>query len=243
MKKQFHFKDHLLTIKRPTYCKPSTWVPPEPNSANLSFFLEQIQGSLSNHSRDNTKPKLTSQQRSTLPKHGSNADLVSKPFDKGSGIWLMDTSLYINKIEEHLADTTTYKELQSDPTQAIRNDFLYYLHITYQIDDQTIHHLTPPNNACTPLFYRLPKVHKSNISLWPIVSACDSPTNQLPNYVTHFIQPLVETFLSYIRDSQHFLQLLESLPSLPESAILVTADVTSLYTNIPQEEGIDSVLH
>ena len=34
----------------------------------------------------------------------------------------MDTSLYINKIEEHLADTTTYKELITDPTQAIRND-------------------------------------------------------------------------------------------------------------------------
>ena len=149
----------------------------------------------------------------------------------------MDTSLYINKIEEHLADTTTYKELQSDPTQAIRNDFLYYLHITYRIDDQTRHHLTPPNPACTPLFYGLPKVHKSNIPLLPIVSACHSPTNQLPNYVTHFIQPLVETLLSYIRDSQHFFQLLESLPSLPESAILITADFTSLYTNIPQEEG------
>ena len=27
----------------------------------------------------------------------------------------MDTSLYINQIEEHLADTTTYKELNSDP--------------------------------------------------------------------------------------------------------------------------------
>ena len=34
----------------------------------------------------------------------------------------MDTSLYINKIEEHLANTTTYKELITNPTQAIRND-------------------------------------------------------------------------------------------------------------------------
>ena len=48
---------------------------------------------------------------------------------------------------------------------------------------------------------------------------------------------------SYIRDSKHFLQLLESLPPLPENAILVTADVTSLYTNISHEEGIDTVLH
>ena len=52
----------------------------------------------------------------------------------------------------------------------------------------------------------------------------------------------METLPSYIRDSKHFLQLLESLSPLPENAILVTA-VTSLYINIPHEEGIESVLH
>ena len=46
----------------------------------------------------------------------------------------MDTSHYISKIDEHLADTTIYKELNSDPNQAIRNDVLStldYLHITH----------------------------------------------------------------------------------------------------------------
>ena len=157
----------------------------------------------------------------------------------------MDTPLYISKIEEHLSDPTTYKELNSDPTQAIRNDVLStldYLHKTHRIDDET-KHLTPPKPACTPLFYGLPKVHKPNIPLQPIVSACDSPTDQLSNYVTQFIQPSVEMPPSTIQDSKHFLQLLESPPTLPENAILVTADVTSLYTNIPHEEGIESVLH
>ena len=53
---------------------------------------------------------------------------------------------------------------------------------------------------------------------------------------------LVETLPFYIRDSKHFLHLLESLRPLPENAVIVTADVTSLYTNIPHEEGIESVL-
>ena len=46
MEKQFHFKNHPLTIKHPKYCKPSTWMPPEPNSTNLSLFLEKTQGPL-----------------------------------------------------------------------------------------------------------------------------------------------------------------------------------------------------
>ena len=79
--------------------------------------------------------------------------------------------------------------------------------------------------------------------LRPIVSACDSLTDQLSNYVTHFIHSLVETLPSYIPDNKHFVQLLESLPPLPENTILVTADVTSLYTDIPHEEDIESVVH
>ena len=50
--------------------------------------------------------------------------LVIKPVDKGSGRCLMGTSLYISKIEEHLSDPSIYKELSSDPTQAIRDDVL-----------------------------------------------------------------------------------------------------------------------
>ena len=38
MKKQLHFKNHPLTIKRPTCYKPSTWIPPEQNSTNSITF-------------------------------------------------------------------------------------------------------------------------------------------------------------------------------------------------------------
>ena len=138
MKKQFHFKDHSLTIKRPKYYKSSTWVSPDSNSTNLSLFLKKIQSPLPNDPQHSKRLNLTSQQRFTLKKIGSNPDLVIKPFDKGSGICLMDTSLYINKIEEHLTDAITYKKLDANPTQAIRNDVLStldYLYSTRRIDD------------------------------------------------------------------------------------------------------------
>ena len=80
----------------------------------------------------------------------------------------MHTSLYINKIEEHLAELITYKEFNTDPTQAIRNDALstlVYLHNIHQIDDKNRHHLIPPKPTCTPLFHGFPKVHKPHIKL------------------------------------------------------------------------------
>ena len=42
--------------------------------------------------------------------------------------------------------------------------------------------------------------------------------------------------LSYIRDSGHIISILETTP-FPQDCLLVTIDVSSLYLNIPQDEG------
>ena len=79
--------------------------------------------------------------------------------------------------------------------------------------------------------------------LRPIVSGRDSPTDNLSRYITHFIQPLVTHLPSYIKDTKHFLRIIHDTPTLPPDAFLVTADVSSLYTNITHDECISAVLH
>ena len=47
---------------------------------------------------------------------------------------------------------------------------------------------------------------------------------------------------SYIKDTTHFLQILDQYTApLPEDSILVTLDVSSLYTNIPHHEAISTI--
>ena len=103
--------------------------------------------------------------------------------------------------------------------------------------------LMPPKNTRTPLLYGLTKIHKPNCPLHPAVSGCDGPTDHLSAYITHFIEPLASHLPSHIKDTKHFLNRTEKLPHLPSNALLVIADVTSLYTNIPHEEGIAAVVH
>ena len=43
---------------------------------------------------------------------------------------------------------------------------------------------------------------------------------------------------SYIRDTGHFWDKLKELGKVSENALLVTADVTSLYPSIPHEDGL-----
>ena len=47
--------------------------------------------------------------------------------------------------------------------------------------------------------------------------------------------------LSYIRDSQHFLEKIKTIGSVPENAILVAIDVVGLYPNIPHQAGLKSL--
>ena len=98
------------------------------------------------------------------------------------------------------------------------------------IDTTTIEFLLPPRNTRTPLFYGLPKLQKANCPLRPIISGCDGPTDRLSSYITHFIQPLFKNFSLHVKETKHFLNLIEKLPPLPTNAPLVMANITPLYT-------------
>ena len=45
---------------------------------------------------------------------------------------------------------------------------------------------------------------------------------------------------SYLKDTTHFINIVEGT-IVPKNTVLVSMDVTSLYTNIPQEEGITTI--
>jgi len=51
---------------------------------------------------------------------------------------------------------------------------------------------------------------------------------------------LVQSPPSYVKNTTHLLNILKDIDVLPTNAILVTLDVSSLYTNIPTNEGINA---
>lgn len=55
--------------------------------------------------------------------------------------------------------------------------------------------------------------------------------------------PLVSSLDSHITDTTNFLNKLSNLRNLHNDAVLVTLDVSLLYTNIPHNQGIDSCCH
>ena len=72
------------------------------------------------------------------------------------------------------------------------------------------------------------------------VSANGHPTEHISGYVSNLLNPMVSKLPSYIKDTRHFLNKLDSIFTLPNDSLLVTLDVSSLYTNIPHTEGIQA---
>ena len=109
------------------------------------------------------------------------------------------------------------------------------------IDSYTHAYLRPGSKVRTQRMYFLKKLHKNPHGIRPIVSGCSGPTERISSFIDHIIKPLVPTIPSYIKDSPHLISLLENT-QIPRDAILATIDVSSLYTNIPQDEGTEACL-
>ena len=158
----------------------------------------------------------------------------------------MNTRGYLTKIHTQLQDHNTYKTLTHNPTSAIVNDvraLIEYMHSQRMIDKAAMEFLLPSKNTRTPLFYGLAKIHKRDCPLRLIVSGCDSATDHLSAYITHFIKPLASNLSPHSKDTKHFLNLIEKLPPLPSNTFLITTHITSLYTNILHEDGITAAIH
>ena len=85
----------------------------------------------------------------------------------------------------------------------------------------------------------LKKLHKNPMGIRPIVSSCESPTENISQYVDFWLQPLMKAIPSFLKDTSELINELRNLP-VELDTILVTIDVKSLYTCIPYQEGIEA---
>ena len=139
-------------------------------------------------------------------------------------------------------DASFYRKLDDDPTEDFSNEIASFLQEAFNrhvIDLETLKYLLL-NNAKASQFYILLKIHKPGNPGRPIVSSCGSPTEVISHFVYYHLRPWVEQVPSYIKDTTDLLGKLQDLTNSSPDVILVTLDVKSLYTNIPQTEGIEA---
>jgi hypothetical protein len=91
-----------------------------------------------------------------------------------------------------------------------------------------------------PVFYGLPKVHKSPMTLRPVVSTCGSLLSIFSTWLDFKMKELLPLVKSYLKNSSSVITDLKNL-QLPQDALLFSADAVSMYTNIDSVTGIHSI--
>ena len=156
---------------------------------------------------------------------------------------VMNTTDYLREGYRQLSDPKFYTKIGHDSTEQVATNVTKRLTLMKEkglISDKNFEHLNPVN--CTEArFYMLPKIHKKGVPGRPICSSVNHPTSRISKLVDEHIKDYVPKTKSYIRDTQDFIKKIKELGPIPEGAILCTLDVLSLYTNIPNNEGILAV--
>ena len=194
------------------------------------------------------KPKnnLSSNEMAALKELKNNSAINLKKADKGTTTVIMNKSNKIQEAEVQLENREHYQPLEApmvSNTQTKVNQIIQIdkLHRGKHIDDMTKKWLAQtPSPPRIPVFYTLTKIHKPVPVGRPIISGCDGPTEKISSFVDTLLQPIAQKQQSYIKDTTDFISFIENT-KIGQDTILVAMDVSSLYTNIPQEEGIKTV--
>ena len=88
--------------------------------------------------------------------------------------------------------------------------------------------------------YGLPKIHKKDVPLRPILSMTGSAQHQLAKWLTSLLQPVLQNLSSNcLSDSFTFVKEVRKFTFSPSSVFLCSFDISSLFTNVPLAETIE----
>ena len=205
---------------------------------------------------------LSMAERNALAELKNNKDIVIKPADKGSSIVIMNTEYYRNKLvlgDHLLSDSYEKVSLEQDDGVMTQLNELVTKHSNCMTKKEIEY--VKNEDWRTSEMYVLPKVHKSisiidaisksnadvvdeltdppDLKGRPIIAGCTTPTRGLSVLISKILKPIVETQQSYVKDDW---DVLGKLPRDTEgNHKLFGCDITSLYTSIPHELGLEAM--
>ena len=207
---------------------------------NAEELRAEIRGAL-RHSHKSRR-NITKEEAQVLSEPKKDHTRLILTADKGVPLVVMDRTEYNNKAQKLLEDGGTYKEIKTDPTNKLKNkliNLLKKIKAKGGINDQ-LYKKMYPTGAVAPKFYGLPKIHKRDIPLRPIVSSKGSLNYEVAKELSRILRPLVGISPHHIRNTGHFVQQLKGI-TLQINECITSYDVSALFTSVPIDPAINII--
>ena len=158
---------------------------------------------------------------------------------------ILEKSDYVLKMGKILDDNKKFQRIgpcdANDNTAKIESKLQRRLLQLYNNDElpESVYKAIRPTGAQRPRLYGLPKTHKPNFPLRPILSMINSAQHELAKFLAALLQPVLNFYSNYcILDSFTFAEEIQKLPISTENSYLCSFDISSLFTNVPLTETI-----
>ena len=173
--------------------------------------------------------------------------VITKP-DKGSGVVVMDKQEYLRLLSQaSVNDTSKFRAVPLERPKSKGRPPKYYhpLLEKEKLVESTVRRILPsaiadsvrPTGSRLAHLYGLPKTHKRQLAMRPILSATGTYNYALAKWLDAKLKPLSVNEHT-ITDIFAFTNEIRGVKINP-GEILVSYDVSSLFTNVPLDEAID----
>ncbi|XP_077494468.1 uncharacterized protein LOC144105191 [Amblyomma americanum] len=140
-----------------------------------------------------------------------------------------------------LEDTTTYAQLARDPTLKIETDLQKLLADVLKFvlpDKGYLYNRLLCHNGSAPAIHGVPKVHKKEAPLRPIVDLTRSPLNKLTAYLHRVPAPLEGNTPTHVKASANSIDKLKAA-MFCDDHIVVSFDGRSMFTHLPVDFAVE----
>ena len=200
--------------------------------AKVSLTLQKSKPPKENLSKDESK---------ALKELHSDTSFVILPADKGRYTVILDHEDYLKICMDHISNDP-YQLLKKDPTAKIKTKTLKQLKVLKDNEfiDNKLYYYLKPTDLPAPRIYGQPKIHKPGVPIHPIVSYSGSSLYSLNKYIANIFKAQIQDENNNTKNSTTFSNYIRNVP-LEDEEIMVSFDVTSLYTNIPMIDTLSII--
>ena len=170
----------------------------------------------------------------------ADTDITILPADKGRSTVIL--SIKDMSLSTLLSDINTYEVLQKDPTSKFKRELTEMIRRWQREDPMPtpLKHFIYPTSEEIPEMYGLPKIHKANVPLRPIVASRGRLTYNASSVLADILGPLMGKSERHIKNSGDCVDKIKNL-EVPPGQKLVSYDVSKLFTSIPVPDAIKAV--
>ena len=240
-------REKMLKVLESKFVKSDFKPPSTFHNAALETYIQKVKKELFDpKNMRHVHSNISKEESLAITKCRNDKDHIIRIQDKGGKFTFNKTDSYIAKMEETILDPNNFKILSNDPTK----DYLQRISIwakLYLDKGQLSEKLASwfvPSKAAPGAIYGMDKTHKNPPTLRTITSACGTGTENLANFVASFLKPVVEDLPFIIKDTYHFLKLINDLNTtmqLPVDFKLVTIDIINMFPSISNDKGLKAV--